>query len=89
MNAYEEMFNKTSTPHAPWYIIPADHKWFTRFAVVSIINHTLDNLHLAYPAVSREQQEALLTAKAEMEKEDGDTRDQSLKKKTKKKVRPA
>jgi PPK2 family polyphosphate:nucleotide phosphotransferase len=89
MNAYEEMFNKTSTPHAPWYIIPADHKWFTRFAVVSIINHTLDNLHLAYPAVSREQQEALLTAKADMEKEDGDTRDQSLKKKTKKTVRPA
>jgi PPK2 family polyphosphate:nucleotide phosphotransferase len=89
MHAYEEMFNKTSTPYAPWYIIPADHKWFTRFAVVSIINHTLDNLHLAYPAVSREQQEALLTAKAEMEKEDGDTRVQSRKKKAKKKVRPA
>jgi PPK2 family polyphosphate:nucleotide phosphotransferase len=84
MNAYEEMFNKTSTSWAPWYIIPADHKWFTRFAVVSIINHTLDNLHLAYPAVSREQQEALLSAKAEMEKEDEDARDQLRKKKTKK-----
>jgi len=89
MDAYEEMFKKTSTPHAPWYIIPADHKWFTRFAVVSIINHTLDNLHLAYPAVSREQQEALLSAKAEMEKEDEDARDQLRKKKTKKKIRPA
>jgi PPK2 family polyphosphate:nucleotide phosphotransferase len=89
MNAYEEMFNKTSTPYAPWYIIPADHKWFTRFAVVSIINHTLDNLHLAYPAVSREQQEALLSVKAEMEKEDEDTRDQLRKRKTKKKIRPA
>ena len=54
MDAYEEMFNHTSTPWAPWYIIPADHKWFTRLAVVSIINATLDGLGLAYPEVSPE-----------------------------------
>jgi len=69
MDAYEEMFNNTSTPHAPWYIIPADHKWFARLAVVSAIYETLDRLHLAYPKVTREQQEALLQAKAEMENE--------------------
>lgn len=72
MDAYEEMFNNTSTPHAPWYIIPADHKWFARLAVVSAIYETLDRLHLAYPKVTREQQDALLQAKAEMENEPGD-----------------
>ncbi|MDD1685881.1 polyphosphate kinase 2 family protein [Methanoregula sp.] len=72
MDAYEEMFNHTSTPYAPWYIIPADHKWFTRLAVISAIYETLDRLHLAYPKVTKEQKEALLVAKAEMEKENGD-----------------
>jgi PPK2 family polyphosphate:nucleotide phosphotransferase len=69
MDAYEEMFNHTSTSRAPWYIIPADHKWFTRLAVVSVISHTLDGLKLAYPEVSPEQREALQKAKEEMEQE--------------------
>lgn len=69
MDAYEEMFNNTSTPYAPWYIIPADHKWFTRIAVVSVINQTLDGLGLSWPEVSPDQKAALLEAKAEMEKE--------------------
>ena len=69
MDAYQEMFNHTSTPWAPWYIIPADHKWFTRIAVVSVINHTLEGLKLAYPEVSPEQREALKKAKEEMEQE--------------------
>ena len=72
MTAYEEMFNATSTPYAPWYIIPADHKWFTRLAVVSAICETLDNLNLKYPEASKEQKEALLAAKAEMEQENED-----------------
>jgi len=71
MDAYEEMFNHTSTPWAPWYIIPADHKWFTRLAVVSIINATLDGLGLAYPEVGPEEKAALLKAKEEMEQEAG------------------
>ena len=49
MDAYQDMFNATSTPYAPWYIIPADHKWFTRLAVTAIIQATLDRLNLAYP----------------------------------------
>ena len=70
MDAYEEMFNHTSTPWAPWYIIPADHKWFTRFAVVSVINHTLEGLKLSYPKVSPEQKAALLKAREDMEQEE-------------------
>ena len=72
MNAYEDMFNHTSTSYAPWYIIPADHKWFTRLMVVSAINQTLERLHLTYPKMTREQREALLAAKAEMENETRD-----------------
>lgn len=71
MDAYEEMFNHTSTPWAPWYIIPADRKWFTRLAVVSIINATLEDLGLAYPEVTPEQKAALLKAKEEMAQEEG------------------
>jgi PPK2 family polyphosphate:nucleotide phosphotransferase len=73
MDAYEEMFNTTSTPCAPWYIIPADHKWFTRLVVVSAIHDTLDRLNLAYPEVTTQQKEGLLAAKAKMEQENGET----------------
>ena len=72
MDAYEDVFNHTSTPYAPWYIIPADHKWFTRFAVVSVIHRALDRLQLAYPKATPEEKEALLIAKAEMENEGRD-----------------
>jgi len=72
MDAYEDMFNHTSTPWAPWYIVPADHKWFTRLAVVSIINTMLDRLDLAYPKVSPEKKEALIQARKMLEEEDGD-----------------
>jgi hypothetical protein len=70
MAAYQDMFNATSTPHAPWYIIPADHKWFTHLAVTSVISDTLDRLRLSYPSVSSEDMKALLAAKKEMEQED-------------------
>jgi PPK2 family polyphosphate:nucleotide phosphotransferase len=84
MDAYEEMFNHTSTPWAPWYIIPADHKWFTRLAVVSIINTTLEGLSLAYPEVNPEQKAALLKAKEEMEQEEGNPEKPVKRKKGKK-----
>ena len=72
MAAYQEMIAKTSTSYAPWYVVPADHKWFTRLAVAAIISETLDRLRLSYPAVSSGEKEALLAAKAEMvAEEDG------------------
>ena len=70
MAAYEDMLSKTSTPYAPWYIIPADHKWFAHLAVTTAISDTLDRLRLTYPSVSSEDQAALLAAKKEMEGDD-------------------
>ncbi|MFA5011544.1 MAG: polyphosphate kinase 2 family protein [Ignavibacteria bacterium] len=67
--AYEKMFSKTSTEYAPWYIIPADKKWFTRAAVSEIIVNTLKNLNLEYPKVSEEHKSELQRIKIELEKE--------------------
>ena len=69
MNAYDDLFNHTSTEWAPWYIVPADNKWFTRMSVAAVLYNTMKNLNLAYPAVSEEQQKALALASAELEKE--------------------
>ncbi len=70
MAAYEDMFNHTSTEAAPWYIVPADHKWFTRLAVATVIYQTLRNLDLAYPTISEEHKQQLLQAKAQLESEE-------------------
>ena len=72
MTAYEDMFNHTSTEWAPWYIVPADHKWFSRLAVAAGLYHTLDKLNLAYPVVSEEQKQALQTARQQLELEGGE-----------------
>jgi len=50
-NAYEEMIQNTATEHAPWFVIPADNKWFTRLAVASAIIDRLQSLHLEFPEV--------------------------------------
>jgi PPK2 family polyphosphate:nucleotide phosphotransferase len=63
MAAYEEMLEHTSTPWAPWYVIPADRKWYTRALVAEIINETLKSLDLAYPVISKTQKEELAKAK--------------------------
>jgi PPK2 family polyphosphate:nucleotide phosphotransferase len=76
--AYEDMFNHTSTEWAPWYIVPADHKWFTRLAVAAVLYNTMKNLNLAYPTVSEEQKQALLIAKEELEHEDGGLKDKAV-----------
>ncbi len=49
MAAYEEMLAATSTKHAPWYVIPADHKWFTHLAVARVVIEALEGLGLAFP----------------------------------------
>ena len=67
--AYEKMFSKTSTEYAPWYIIPAYKKWFTRAAVADIIVNTLKDLKLEYPRVSDEHKAELQNIKIELEKE--------------------
>ena len=60
---YEDMIQHTSTEHCPWYIIPADHKWFAHLAVSQVIVETLKGLNLRYPAVSRQQQKELDNAR--------------------------
>lgn len=69
MKCYEEMFSHTSTQWAPWYIIPADRKWFTRVAVSDIVVAKLKSLDLRYPKVSEEHKQSLLKAKRMLEKE--------------------
>ena len=67
--AYEDMIRRTATRHAPWYVVPADHKWFTRLVVVESIIAALDGLDLAFPVVPPEQRKAMKAAKAALERE--------------------
>ena len=69
--AYEEMLEHTSTEWAPWYIVPADHKWFARVAVAGVVVAKLESLGLAYPQVSDEQR-AHLAALGEQLAREGD-----------------
>jgi len=69
--AYEEAISATSTEHAPWYIIPADDKWYTRLAIASVILEQFNELGLEYPTVSSVQKAELQKARAMlMEEED-------------------
>jgi PPK2 family polyphosphate:nucleotide phosphotransferase len=68
--AYEEAFNHTSTDAAPWYVIPADRKWYTRLVVADIINQRLDALDLQYPTASKLHQQSLQDAQKALEAED-------------------
>jgi polyphosphate kinase 2 (PPK2 family) len=69
MNAYENMLQHTSTKWAPWYVIPADHKWFTRIAVADVLVKTLKSLDLKYPVVSKERKVELQKIRRQLEKE--------------------
>ena len=68
MKAYEEMIAATSTKHAPWYVVPADNKWYTRLVVAAAIVDTLKELKVAYPAVDPEKRKQLEAARAELER---------------------
>ncbi len=59
MRAYEQMVRHTATDCAPWYVVPADHKWFTRLVVAAVIVEALESLELSYPKVSRARQKEL------------------------------
>jgi PPK2 family polyphosphate:nucleotide phosphotransferase len=61
--AYEEMIGATSTEHAPWYVIPADHKWFMRMAVADVIVDALKSLKLHFPEVTPEKKKELAQAR--------------------------
>jgi PPK2 family polyphosphate:nucleotide phosphotransferase len=63
MGAYEEMIRNTSTERAPWYVVPADHKWFTRVVVAEALIHVLDKLNLSFPKVDAEKRKDLKRAR--------------------------
>ena len=66
MKAYEEMIQETATKHAPWYVVPANNKWFTRVVVAAAVIETLDSLDLAYPEVDESKLKELAVAKKKL-----------------------
>ena len=70
MEAYEDMIANTATDYAPWYVVPADHKWFTRVVVGAVVIDALASLKLQYPEVSAEQHRQLELAKEELSAND-------------------
>ena len=64
MDAYEDMVRHAATPEAPWYVVPADNKWFTRVVVAAAVMETLASLNLSYPEVSDSKLKELAAAKA-------------------------
>ena len=69
MEAYEDAIEATSTDEAPWYVIPADHKWFMRMAVAEVIVETLESLDLEFPVLSDEKRKELAQARKLLEDE--------------------
>jgi PPK2 family polyphosphate:nucleotide phosphotransferase len=65
--AYDEMLRHTSTEAAPWYVVPADHKWFTRLVVAEVLVATLLDIDPQYPKVSKAQRAALAEAREALE----------------------
>jgi polyphosphate kinase 2 (PPK2 family) len=66
MRAYEDMIRNTATKHSPWYVIPADNKWFTRIAVAAIVIQTMESLGLRYPKVGKEKLAELAETKKKL-----------------------
>ena len=67
MQAYEDMIRNTATPAAPWYVVPADNKWFTRLVVASAMIDTLERLNLRYPKVDASRRKELDEARKFLE----------------------
>ena len=69
MRAYEDMIRNTSTKHAPWYVVPADHKWFARLVVAEATIDAMESLDLSFPKMDAEKRKELKDARAALEHE--------------------
>ena len=69
MTAYEDAIRETSTEHAPWYVVPADHKWFTRLIVSSAIVETLEGIDPEYPTVDATKRRELTKVRSALERD--------------------
>jgi len=67
--AYEDLIRHTAEPHAPWYVVPADNKWFTRLVVAAAVVHALESMNLRYPKLDGEQKAELEKARQQLAKE--------------------
>jgi PPK2 family polyphosphate:nucleotide phosphotransferase len=67
--AYEQAIRATASEHAPWYVVPADNKWFTRLVVAAAVVQAVEELHLAYPEVGREKKRELQSIRAALARE--------------------
>lgn len=68
-DAFEDAINATSTKHCPWYVVPADNKWYMRYVVSEIILHTLEDMDPQYPIVTEERKQNFAQLKEQLEKE--------------------
>jgi PPK2 family polyphosphate:nucleotide phosphotransferase len=68
MDAYEDMIRRTATKHAPWFVVPADNKWFTRVVIAATVVDALASLNLSYPQVGKEKLRELAAAKRALTK---------------------
>jgi PPK2 family polyphosphate:nucleotide phosphotransferase len=74
MDAYEDMIRATSREEAPWYVVPADHKWFARLVVAAAMIETLEKLDLEYPKIEGDALKGLLKVRAALERPNHDAR---------------
>jgi PPK2 family polyphosphate:nucleotide phosphotransferase len=68
-DAYQAAIGATATRHAPWYVVPADHKWFTRLMVAAAVIEALEEMNLAFPTVDRKQRKELAAFREALEAE--------------------
>ena len=69
MQAFEEAVRATASKHAPWFVVPADNKWFARLVVMGAIVKALDGLGLAYPQIDPQKEKELAAARAALAKQ--------------------
>ena len=69
MDAYEDMVRHTATKHAPWFVVPADNKWFTRLVVAAAVIDALKDLHLSYPKLDQAKLKDLDAARKSLQNE--------------------
>jgi polyphosphate kinase 2 (PPK2 family) len=69
MRAYEGAIRATASKHAPWFVVPADNRWFTRLVVAAAIVEAVEQLDLTYPKVDAEKKKELATMRAELVRE--------------------
>jgi len=77
MHAYEQMVRHTSQAHAPWFVVPADNKWFTRLVVAAAVIDTLQGMDLAYPEIDAEKRQELQAVRELLDKENGASKKKS------------